>query len=80
MARIKMCAGPELAQMSYTANEMGDYRIRRDLGRNADLGKILKEHSTGRDERTEAIQFVMNTGKPAEDIMKKWARTDVVRK
>jgi hypothetical protein len=75
-----MAAGSKLAKMSYEANEGGDYRIRRDLGGRPDSSNILREHKTGRDERTEAIQFVMHTGKPAVDILKKWARTDVVRK
>jgi len=80
LENTKLCAGFELAKQSLAAHEMGDYRIRRDLGGKSDSSNILREHNAGRDERTEAIQFVMNTGKPAKDIMKKWARTDVVRK
>jgi hypothetical protein len=67
-----MVAGKELAALALAAHEAGDFRIRADVGKNGDTNGLRREHEAHREERTAAITYVMNTGKPALDILAKW--------
>jgi hypothetical protein len=70
-------AGPRLAKMCKEANNIGEMRIGKTLGGRTDCHQLRKEHREGMLERDAAITFVMNTGKPATEILEKWACVDI---
>lgn len=69
-----LVAGSELARLSRDAHEFGEGRIRIDLKNKGDTNSLGKEHRLHFDERAAAINYVLNTGKVAVDILQKWAR------
>lgn len=72
-------AGAKLAAMAKEANGYGLLRIRADLKHGRDPRGVGLEHAAHADERAAAIDHVLATGTPAQEILQKWRRAEVAR-